>query len=83
MEKSSEKRCKEHRRGSKGSAQTFRRGRAVMFYQQLETKRETIKRQLESAEFETIQPLLIGELKAIEMVMEEFKVAFRLDEQAE
>lgn len=75
-----EKNCREDRRGSKGSAQTFRRGRAVLFYQQLETKRETIKRQLESPEFETIRPVLVGELKAIEMVIEEFKVAFKLDE---
>lgn len=71
----------EGRRGHRKGAQTFRRGRAVMFYQQLETKRETLRRQLEAPEMESIRPVLIGELKAIEMVIEEFKVAFKLDEQ--
>mgnify|MGYP003482594914 CR=1 FL=1 len=58
MKEREEETCRGGRRGGKGSAQTFRRGRAVLFYQQLETKRETIKRQLESPEFETIRPVL-------------------------
>ena len=36
-------------RGKKG-AQTFRRGRALEFYRQLTTKRETLKNQLEATE---------------------------------
>ena len=83
MSEHDEKVCNEGRSGSKGNAQTFRRGRAVMFYQQLETKREMIKRQLEASEFETIRPLLMGELKSIETVIEEFKIAFKLDNQGE
>lgn len=69
------------RRG-RGGAQTFRRGRVLEFYQQLITKRDTLKRQLESTELKSIQPV-IGELKAIETVMDEFKVAFCLEEVVE
>ena len=64
----------------RGGAQTFRRGRALHFYEQLATKRETLKVQLEAKELQSIHPVIAGELKAIEMVMSEFKVAFKLDE---
>ena len=41
-------------RRSKG-AQTFRRGRALEFYRQLEMKRSTLKQQLESSELQLKQ----------------------------
>ena len=61
-------------------AQTFRRGRALAFYQQLMVKRETLKQQLESPELQSIHPMIAGELKATEAIINEFKTAFELDE---
>ena len=61
-------------------AQTFRRGRALAFYQQLMVKRETLKQQLESAELQSIHMMIAGELKATEGIINEFKAAFELDE---
>lgn len=72
--------CEEERPKRKGNAQTFRRGRAVLFMQQLEAKREMIKRQIDMPELQSIQSLLMGELKTVEIVLEEFKVAFSLEE---
>nr|WP_231710764.1 hypothetical protein [Gracilibacillus suaedae] len=43
-------------------------------------KRSTIQQQLEQPEFQSIQQILVGELKAIDMMMEEFKQLFELDE---
>lgn len=71
---------REEGRRKRGGAQTFRRGRALMFYQQLEVKRDTLKKQLESNTLESIHPVIAGELKATETIMEEFKVIFALDE---
>lgn len=69
--------CRKHKRGG---AQTFRRGRAIQFYQQMEVKRDTLKKQLECNILESIHPLIAGELKATETIMEEFKAIFALDE---
>lgn len=70
----------EGQRHRKGSAQTFRRGRAVLFMQQLEAKRDMIKNQIDMPELQCIHSILIGELKAVEAILAEFKVAFNLDE---
>lgn len=80
MREHEDKSCEERRRHRKGNAQTFRRGRAVVFMQQLEKKREVIKRQIDMPELASIRDVLIGELKAVEMILEEFKVAFDLEE---
>lgn len=64
----------------RGGAQTFRRGRALMFYRQLEIKRTTLKQQLEASELQSIHPVIAGELKATETIMNEFKVVFGLDD---
>ena len=69
-----------HGRG-RGGAQTFRRGRAIEFYKQLESKNETLKLQLESKELESIHPIIAGELKAVQAIMAEFKVAFGLTDE--
>lgn len=66
-------------RRSKG-AQTFRRGRALEFYRQLETKRSTLKHQLKSAELQSIHPVIAGELKATEAIMNDFVGLFQLNE---
>lgn len=72
------------RRGGEGrqhGAKTFRRGRAVSFLQQMELQRETLKKQLETLELQTINPVLVGELKATESIIAEFKHLFELYEQ--
>ncbi|MGM9950844.1 MAG: 2-keto-3-deoxygluconate kinase [Lysinibacillus sp.] len=73
------------RGGGRGrsSAQTFRRGRALAFYQQLVIKRDTLRAQLESPELQSIHPVIAGELKATEAIMNDFKAAFELAEMAE
>lgn len=65
--------------GQKG-AKTFRRGRAIAFYEKLMVKRETLKQQLESPELQSIQSVIAGELKATEAIMNDFKAAFELEE---
>lgn len=65
-----------HPRGAK----TFRRGRAIAFLEMLNLKRSTIKQQLDEPEFQPINQILIGELKAIDMVINEFIQLFELHE---
>ena len=65
-----------HHRGAK----TFRRGRAIAFLERLEVKRDTLKKQLDTPELQSINPILVGELKAIEMVMDELIQVFDLYE---
>lgn len=59
-------------------AKTFRRKRALSFLENLETKRETLKSQLETPELQSINQLLVGELKATETIISEFVQAFEL-----
>lgn len=61
-------------------AKTFRRGKAVSFLEMLQVKRATIKQQLEQPEFQSIQQILIGELKAMDMVIQEFSQLFDIHE---
>ncbi|MBG9796181.1 hypothetical protein ABD76_28610 [Paenibacillus dendritiformis] len=63
-----------HQRGPK----TFRRGRAIAFLEMLNLKRSTLKQQLDQPEFESIHPILVGELKAIDMVINEFIQLFEI-----
>jgi len=74
----------EHHRGRDGSShrgpKTFRRGRAIAFLEMMNLKRATIKQQLEQPEFQSIEPILIGELKAIDMVINEFIQLFDIHE---
>ena len=69
-------------RGHQG-AKTFRRGRALAFYEKLIVRRDTLKQQLESPEYQSIQQVIAGELKATEAIMNDFKAAFELDELAQ
>ena len=66
--------------GQKRGAKTFRRGRAIAFLEMMNLKRTTIKQQLDAPEFESINQILIGELKAIDMVINEFSQLFDLHE---
>lgn len=61
-------------------AKTFRRGRAVAFLEMMSLKRDTLKQQLETPELQTINPIIVGELKAVEMVINEFVQMFELYE---
>jgi hypothetical protein len=66
----------QHHRGAK----TFRRGRAIAFLEMMNIKRSTIKQQLDAPEFQAINQILIGELKAMDMVINEFVQLFELHE---
>lgn len=61
-------------------AKTFRRGRAISFLERMICKRSTIQQQLEKPEFQSIHQVLIGELKAIDMVIAEFTQLFEIQE---
>ncbi|MDN7240721.1 hypothetical protein QWY14_02920 [Planococcus sp. N028] len=61
-------------------AKTFRRGRAIAFLEKLEQRRSTLKRQLETPELQSINPILVGELKATETIIDEFVLLFELNE---
>lgn len=65
-----------HQRGPK----TFRRGRAIAFLERMHLKRSTIKQQLDQPEFQSIYSILVGELKAIDMVINEFIQLFEINE---
>ncbi len=67
---------KEKRHGAK----TFRRGRALAFYDMMNMKSTALKRQLETPELQLINPIIVGELKAVESLMEEFAQLFELYE---
>ncbi|WP_039041417.1 hypothetical protein [Sporosarcina sp. ZBG7A] len=69
-----------HRGGHHGGAKTFRRGKAIAFAEMLKRKRATIKQQLDQPEFQSIQQVLIGELKAIDMMTDEFIQLFEIQE---
>jgi len=79
-----EHRGEHHRRrgGEPGSggAQTYRRGRILTFLEQLHIKRATLSRQLGEAEFQSIHPVISGELKAIEQVISDYMYLFELQE---
>lgn len=79
----------EHHRGRRRSgeneekrhgAKTFRRGRALAFYEMMNTKSISLKKQLETPELQSIHPILVGELKAVEALMDEFAHLFELVE---
>lgn len=74
----------ERYKGKDGSRQrgpkTFRRGRAIAFLERMNLKRSTIKQQLDKPEFQSIHPILVGELKAIDMVINEFIQLFEIHE---
>ncbi|CAM3676432.1 MULTISPECIES: hypothetical protein [Paenibacillus] len=63
-----------------GRAQTFRRGRALAFLDQLYVKRDTLKRQVNDPDFEAIRQVVSGELKAVDQIIQEYIQAFDLHE---
>ncbi|MEK3731562.1 MULTISPECIES: hypothetical protein [Paenibacillus] len=63
--------------------QTYRRGRAIEFLERMHVKRETLKQQLDAQEYQSIRPIVLGELKAIDMVINEFMQLFDLQNKEE
>ncbi|WP_082691533.1 hypothetical protein [Paenibacillus rubinfantis] len=62
------------------SAQTFRRGRAIAFLERLEVKRQVLRQQLNQPEYDAIKPVISGELKAVDEIIQEFIHLFELRE---
>ncbi|WFR61362.1 hypothetical protein P9222_23305 [Paenibacillus amylolyticus] len=72
-------RSKREHRGKRGhGAQTFRRGRILVFLEQMQNRRTTLARQLGQEEYEHIRPMISGELKAIDQVIDEYIHLFEL-----
>jgi len=61
-------------------AQTFRRGKILNFLERLFIRRNTLKHQLDQEEYKEIHSEIRGELKALEMVIDEFIHEFDLEE---
>ncbi|HWL25511.1 MAG TPA: hypothetical protein VNR38_17490 [Ureibacillus sp.] len=61
-------------------AKTFRRKRVIMFLEHLETKQAILKKQLETPELQTANPIIVGELKATQSIIAEFVQQFELYE---
>jgi hypothetical protein len=64
----------------KRGPKTFRRGRAIAFLDMMKLRRSTIMQQLDAPEFQSIHPILVGELKAIDLVIVEFSQLFEIHE---
>ena len=74
------RREREGRSGRSEGAKTFRRARALAFLERLIIKREALKKQLETSELQTLHPSIVGELKAVEMIIAEYIEQFELHE---
>lgn len=61
-------------------AKTFRRKRAILFLEHLETKEKILKKQLETPELQSMNPIIVGELKATQSIIAEFVQLFELYE---
>lgn len=62
------------------SAQTFRRGRVLMFLERMQVMRSTLMQQLSQPEFQPIQQVITGELKAVDQMIQEYIHTFELRE---
>lgn len=69
---------KDHHHGR--GAKTFRRGRAIAFLEMMNLKRSTLMQQLNAPEFQSINQIIVGELKAIDLVINEFIKLFEIHE---
>jgi hypothetical protein len=68
----------ERSKGEHRGPKTFRRGRAIAFLEMMNLKRATIKQQLEEPEFQSINQILVGELKMLELMINEFTQLFEI-----
>lgn len=65
------------------SAQTFRRGRVLMFLERMQVMRSTLMQQLSQPEYQPIQQVITGELKAVDQMIQEYIHTFELRETAD
>lgn len=65
-----------HHRGRKNS----RRSKVITFLERMNLKRSAIMEQLDKPEFQSITQVLAGELKAIDIVIDEFTQLFEIHE---
>jgi hypothetical protein len=70
----------ERNKGAHSGPKTFRRGRAIAFLEMMNLKRETIRQQLEQPEFQSINQILVGELKMLDLMINEFTQLFEIHE---
>jgi hypothetical protein len=70
----------ERSKGAHSGPKTFRRGRAIAFLEMMNLKRETIRQQLEQPEFQSINQILVGELKMLDLMINEFTQLFEIHE---
>lgn len=61
-------------------AKTFRRKRALSFLEMLYVKQDVLKSQLKQGEFVESRGIIEGELKAVNQIIEEFKVVFQVEQ---
>lgn len=52
----------------------------IAFLEKLNVKRSTLLRQLNQPEYESIKPVISGELKAVDAIIQEFIHTFELSE---
>ncbi|GGN91046.1 hypothetical protein [Saccharibacillus kuerlensis] len=83
MDQNESRKTKEGRRGRGEGAQTFRRGRALHFLERLELRRSTLTSQLKEESLASIHPVIAGELKAVDSIIQEFVQVFELYEKSE
>ena len=57
-------------------SETFRLGKIAGFVQRLETRRSVLHLQLDEPEFQSIRDVIIGQLKALDLVIQELKEEF-------
>ncbi|QHT58829.1 hypothetical protein GXP70_01750 [Paenibacillus lycopersici] len=71
------------RGGHYQGAQTFRRGRAVAFLEELRVKRDVLRAQLNDPDMGIIKEIVSGELKAVDEIIKRFMHTFELHETVE
>lgn len=64
---------------ARGGSQSYRLRRIHIFLDILEAHRDTLKKQLSTPELQAVNPIVVGELKAIEMVIDQYINSFELN----
>lgn len=64
---------------ARGGSQSYRLRRINIFLDILEAHRDTLKKQLSTPELQAANPIVVGELKAIEMVIDQYINSFELN----
>lgn len=59
-------------------AQTFRKSKIENYVQKLRIRKSVLKNQLQQDEFSSSRETILGELKAVQLVLEELKTEFNV-----